>query len=102
MSGAHVNRPGKQRLVVGLADGLAGCAERPGRPTMIAPIPGDDLGSILLGKPLMRVLTGDLQRGLDGLGATVEEDDMVEVSGKDLDEPLGEVERGGCGSDEGV
>ena len=49
----------------------------------------------------MCVLTGDLQRGLDGLGATVEEDDMIEVSGKDLDEPRGEVERGGCGSDEG-
>ena len=96
-----MNRPGKQRLVVGLADGLASCAKRSGCPTMIAPIPRDNFGSILIGKPLPCVLTGNLQSCLDSLGATVEKDDMVEVSGKDLDEPRGEFERGGCGSDEG-
>jgi hypothetical protein len=85
-----------QRLEVLLRVGDARDRQGSLRRAVVGDGPADDL-VLHRSAGQLEVLLGDLPRGLDGLAAARGEEDPVEVAGRGVGQPLGELDRLGVG-----
>ena len=92
----HLVRAGHQRLEGRLERGQAGDGQRALRGAVVGDGPRDDLVLVGVAGELV-VLLGELPRGLDGLAAAGGEEDLVEVAGGVVRQPLGEFDGLGVG-----
>ena len=81
-----------RRLERDLEAGQAGRGQGAHRGAVVGDLAGDDLGPLAAAVGAVPVAR-DLDRGLDGLGAGVDEEDAVQVTRRKLGDLLGELDR---------
>ena len=93
----HAREPGTKELAV-----VCHARKRnaPEIYAVVAAIAGDEALALAVSAGVV-VAERDLQRGVDGFGARVDEEDAVEIAGQGLREVGGEFEGGGLGKTKG-